>query len=191
LGIEMIALLTGTVVVAKAGEVVLDVGGVGYRVRVPEPVGSLGAQVTLHTHLAVREDALDLYGFVQAAARDLFETLLGVTGVGPKLALQALGTLGVDGLRRAVMTEDVTALTVIPGVGRKGAQRIILELGERLGTPAAAAANGSRAEVGEALVALGYGAGEAQEAIAALPDDPDAPVEELLRQALRTLGSRV
>jgi Holliday junction DNA helicase RuvA len=186
----VIALLRGTVVVARAGEVVLDVRGVGYRVRVPGPVGAPGAEVTLHTHLAVREDALDLYGFAQPAARDLFETLLGVTGVGPKLALAALGALGADGLRRAVVTEDVTALTVIPGVGRKGAQRMILELGERLGTPATAPVNGSRAEVGEALAALGYGAAEAHEAISALPDDPEAPVEELLRQALRTLGAR-
>ncbi|MGH8908068.1 MAG: Holliday junction branch migration protein RuvA [Egibacteraceae bacterium] len=198
----MIALLRGRVVAGSPGELVLDVGGVGYRVRVPvgTVVGPVGAEVMLHTHLAVREDALDLYGFAQAAARDLFLTLLSVTGVGPKLALAALGALGADGLRRAVVTEDVKALTVIPGVGRKGAQRMILELRERLGAESGDAlpgdgdltgpANGVRGEVRQALLALGYTAAEAQQAIAALPDDPDAPPEALLRTALRALGTK-
>ena len=198
----MIALLRGTVVTSTLGEVVLDVHGVGYRVRVPagSSVGSPGLEVTLHTFLAVREDALDLYGFPDPAARGLFEVLLSVTGVGPKLALAALGTLGADGLRRAMVTEDVQALTVIPGVGRKGAQRMILELRSKLGSgtvdgiPGDGAAPGgamdARGEVRQALVALGYATAEVTKTVDALPDDPDAAPEQLLREALRALGKR-
>jgi len=198
----VIALLRGTVVTSTLGEVVLDVHGVGYRVRVPagSSVGSPGLEVTLHTFLAVREDALDLYGFPDPAARGLFEVLLSVTGVGPKLALAALGTLGADGLRRAMVTEDVQALTVIPGVGRKGAQRMILELRSKLGAgtadgiPGDGAAPGgamdARGEVRQALVALGYATAEVTKTVDALPDDPDAAPEQLLREALRALGKR-
>ncbi|MGH8930048.1 MAG: Holliday junction branch migration protein RuvA [Egibacteraceae bacterium] len=195
----MIALLRGRLVAGGVGEVVLDVGGVGYRVHVPVGAssGPVGAEVTLHTHLSVREDALDLYGFPDPTARDVFEILLSVTGVGPKLALAALSTLGADGLRRAVVTEDVKALTVIPGVGRKGAQRMILELRERLGSNGqgvpgdacpAGQINGARGEVLEALLALGYATAEVQQAVTSLPDDPGVRVEDLLRTALRTLG---
>lgn len=199
----MIALLRGVVAAYGSGEIVLDVGGVGYRARVPAgtAVGPIGAEVTLYTHLAVREDALDLYGFSDPATRDLFETLLSVSGVGPKLALAALGALGAEGLRRAVLGEDVKALVVIPGVGRKGAQRMILELRERFGAVAnegvpgngagpGGPPTGARGEVLQALLALGYAAGEVQQVMAALPDDPDAGPEELLRTALRTLGAR-
>ncbi|MGH8903667.1 MAG: Holliday junction branch migration protein RuvA [Egibacteraceae bacterium] len=197
----MIALLRGAIVASDSGEVILDVGGVGYRVRVPAgtAMGPIGTEVTLHTHLAVREDALDLYGFTDPAMRALFETLLSVTGVGPKLALAALGALGPEGLRRAVVAEDVKALTIIPGVGRKGAQRMILELRERLGGARSDGVPGNgagpsctpaspRGEVLQALLALGYAAGEVQQTLAALPDDPDAGTEELLRGALRNLA---
>lgn len=196
----MIAQLSGTVATSRLGEVVLDVGGVGYRVFVPAgaDVGGVGDPLTLHTHLAVREDALTLYGFPDAGARGLFETLLAVTGVGPKLALTAIGTLGADGLRRAVVAGDVAALTAVAGIGRKGAQRMILELRERLGTAEpgdngdapTAASTGARGEVREALAGLGYAAAEAQAALEALPDEPDADAEALLRDALRLLGRK-
>ena len=189
----MIAMLRGRVVSAALGEMVLDVHGVGYRVRVPvTSFGKVGDEVVLHTHLAVREDAMTLYGFADAAARDLFETLLTVTGFGPKLALAAIGTLGGDGLRRAVLSEDVHALTAVPGVGKKSAQRVILDLREKLGAAAGGDIPGGgeargRAEVREALAALGYAPVEVQRALATVTDDEDAPVEELLRQALRAL----
>lgn len=194
----MIALLTGRLAASGLGKVVLDVGGVGYQILVaPGTVsGAVGATLTLHTHLSVREDALTLYGFTTPVEKGLFETLLGVTGVGPKLALAAIGTLGADGLRRAVITEDVAALTVIPGVGRKGAQRMILELRERLGASgdgmpgAPVRPGGARAEVGEALTGLGYGAQEVAGALDGLPAEPDAAPEQLLREALRALGGR-
>ncbi|HVL98484.1 MAG TPA: Holliday junction branch migration protein RuvA [Egibacteraceae bacterium] len=198
----MIAQLRGTVVAAGPGEVVLDVGGVGYRVFVAPGTraGAVGDALTLHTSLVVRDDALDLYGFADVTVKTLFTTLLGVAGVGPKLALSALGALGADGLHRAVVTEDVGALTVVPGIGRKGAQRMILELREKLGgladdagVPAAAgpAANGhdARGEARQALAALGYAPAEAAAALDAVPADGPQRPEELLRAALRALGA--
>jgi holliday junction DNA helicase RuvA len=194
----VIALLSGTVVAAGLGEVVLDVGGVGYQVHVPAGAAParIGQKVALHTYLAVREDALTLYGFAEADDKALFEALLGVTGVGPKLALAALGALGATRLRRAVVQEDVAALTVIPGVGKKSAQRMILELRERLGAPGedvpgpASVPTGARLEVREALAGLGYAPAEVQAALDALPDDTDAEPETLLRSALQILGKR-
>jgi Holliday junction DNA helicase RuvA len=192
----VIASLTGEVVAAHLGEVVVDVGGVGYRVLTP-PSASMtrtGQSVTLHTHLSVREDALTLYGFAEAGSRDVFATLLSATGVGPKVALATLDTLGVEGLRRAVAAEDAQALTTVPGIGAKGARRILLELGERLSgdgeTAMAASAGDTEGEVRQALLGLGYSADEARRAMAAAGNEGDAPdsAEELLRAALRTLG---
>lgn len=197
----MIALLRGTVAAAGLGRVVVDVGGVGYEVLVPPgAVGSVaGDAITLHTSLVVREDAHTLYGFPAPADRDLFRTLLSVSGVGPKVALAALGTLGADRLRRAVVDEDVVALTVVPGVGRKGAQRMILELRERLGAEAVAAVvtgagpagpvTDPRAEVAEALASLGYAPAEVARTLERVAGDhPEAPAEDLLRAALKTLA---
>lgn len=198
----MIAQLRGRLAAVTLGAVVVDVGGVGYLVHIPPgmPVGVVGDEVTLHTHLVVREDALTLYGFTDARSRTLFTTLLSVTGVGPKLALAALGALGAERLRAAVVNEDVAALTVVPGIGRKGAQRMILELREKLGAlhpdgvPGGAAAGDgaldARGEVREALAALGYAAPEIARTLDALPVDEDATAEELLRSALRALGTR-
>lgn len=198
----MIAQLRGTVAAVSLGEVILDVHGVGYRVFVAPGtrVGAVGDELTVHSCLVVREDALDLYGFVDPTARTLFATMLGVSGVGPKLALAAIGTLGTDGLRRAVVTEDVAALTVVPGIGKKGAQRMILELREKLGslttdagTPAARgpAANGhdTRGEVRQALAALGYAPAEVAQTVDALPVDAGETPETLLRAALRSLAT--
>lgn len=198
----MIALLRGKVVASGIGDVVLDVAGVGYQVHVPAGtlVGPPGAEVTLHTHLAVREDAMTLYGFADAAGRTLFTTLLGVTGVGPKLALAALGTLGSTGLRRAVVTEDVDALTVVPGLGKKSAQRMILELREKLGALAAdgvpgtaslgGGATDARTEVRQALTGLGYVPSEVAAAMERLDGGADESPEDLLRDALRVLATR-
>ena len=197
----MIALLRGTVVSSGVGDVVLDVGGVGYQVHVPAGtlVGPPGAQLTLHTHLAVREDAMTVYGFPDAGGRALFTILLGATGVGPKLALAALGTLGSTVLRRAVVTEDVDALTVVPGLGKKSAQRMILELREKLGALAADGVPGAagsgipgdvRTEVRQALAGLGYVPSEVAAALERLDPEPDDTPEDLLRDALRVLATR-
>ncbi|HEX2026641.1 MAG TPA: Holliday junction branch migration protein RuvA [Nitriliruptorales bacterium] len=202
----MIARLRGRVVSRRTSgnrdtaAVVVDVGGVGYLVLVPAGLtGRLTAgadEVELHTSLQVREDSMALYGFPTADGRDLFETLLRASGVGPKLALAALSTLSADALRRALADGDVDALTAVPGIGRKSAQRLVLELKDQLGPPAgdevattaSVVAGGSPvAEVRLALLELGYSPGEAQRAVD--PLDPDGDVGQLLRSALRALAA--
>ena len=194
----MIAQLRGTVVEASLDRMVVDVAGVGYEVRTPPSVRARpGEEIAVYTHLVVSDDALTLYGFATVDERDVFLALTGVSRVGPKLALAALGTLGAQRLREAVHGEDVTALTAVPGIGRKGAQRLILELRETLvagegdgsPTPAGDGAGGHvHAEVRQALAGLGYAADETQAALAAVPDDDDP--EALLRAALQRLGGR-
>ena len=193
----MIGRLRGTLVHRSAkGEVMLDVGGVGYRISVSPAtsleLGTLGNEVVVHTHLHVREDALTLYGFATADGRDCFESLIGAHGVGPGLALAILSTHGPDDLRRVVMEGDLDALTLVPGVGRKTAARLLLELKSRLdvpeGDPVPAASSGTaRAEVREALAALGYQPDEVRRAMGELPAEGD--VRTLVRTALQALGA--
>jgi holliday junction DNA helicase RuvA len=194
----VIALLRGRVAQLRVGELVLDVGGVGYLVRVPTGarLAGPGEELTLHTHLAVREDAMDLYGFPQPADRDLFTMLLGVSGIGPRIAMAAVDTLGATGLRTAVIGDDVTALTAIPGVGRKGAQRMVLELRTKMGalpggdvdvtTPSAVGHEDPKGQARAALASLGYGAAEVEAALRGLPTD--GTPEDLIRRALRGLA---
>ena len=191
----MIGRLRGTLVHRSAkGEVVLDVGGVGYRINVsPATVldlGPVGNEVVVHTHMHVREDALTLYGFATADGRDCFESLIGAHGVGPGLALAILSTHGPDDLRRVVMDGDLDALTLVPGVGRKTAARLLLELKSRLDVPEGdpvPATGSARAEVREALAALGYQPEEVRRAMGELPAEGD--VRTLVRTALQTLGA--
>jgi Holliday junction DNA helicase RuvA len=194
----MIALVRGTLMASDMDEVVIDVNGVGYRVGVVagEVRGAIGTEVTLYTHLAVREDALTLYGFASAAAVSLFKQLVAVSGVGPKLAQAAIGTLGPQGVRRAVVTEDVAALTSIPGVGKKSASRLILELRERLGSfgiddlpPVGTDFSDPRSEVRGALRTLGYGPAEIEQALVVVADSA-ATAEEQITQVLRHIGKR-
>lgn len=192
----MIGRLRGTLVLRSVkGEVMLDVGGVGYRILVSPAtildLGPVGNEVVVHTHMHVREDALTLYGFATADARDCFESLLGAHGVGPGLALAILSTHGPDDLRRVVMEGDLDALTLVPGVGRKTAARLLLELKSRLDVPEGdlvpAAAGSARAEVREALAALGYQPEEVRRAMGDLPAEGD--LRTLVRSALQTLGA--
>ena len=196
----MIGRLRGTLAHRSSrGEVVLDVAGVGYRITVSPAtsvaLGNIGDEVVVHTHLHVREDALTLFGFASADGRDCFESLLGAHGVGPGLALAILSTHGPDELRRVVLEGDLDALTLVPGVGRKTAARLLLELKSRLDVPDGAgfdvdlgAPNGSpRAEVRAALAALGYQPDEVRRAMGELPADGD--LRTLVRSALQTLGA--
>lgn len=193
----MIARLRGQLVALGTDGIVVDVGGVGYRVLVPAGAFTqrIGEQVVVHTHLAVREDALTLFGFPDVAALRLFERLLAVNGIGPKLALSALATLGASGLRDAILAEDTKALVTVPGLGRKTAQRLILELGGVLTTDTTAAGDGAappldddpRAEVRLALSSLGYEPGEITRALRAVDGD-DADPQALLRRALQALA---
>jgi Holliday junction DNA helicase RuvA len=190
----MIGSLRGTVLDRSiGGEVLVEVGGVGYRVAVPSgAVGVLepGGPVFLFTHLVVREDALSLYGFPDREQRDTFEALMSATGVGPKLALAILSAHSPAALRRAVIESDLDTLTVVPGVGKRTAQRLLIELSAKLGTDApdpigAAGAPSARTEVRAALEGLGYGADEIRNVLSALAD---GPVEAMLKEALKLLA---
>jgi Holliday junction DNA helicase RuvA len=193
----MIASLRGRLAEVLPDGAVIDVGGVGYRVFLtPKALASLprGGEVLIHTVTYVREDALALYGFLSADERHVFEQLLGASGVGPKLALALLSVHAPDALRRAVSAGDADALTLVPGVGRKGAARLILELRGKFGDgavelPTDPTARPAYAEVREALAGLGYAPTEIRAALESLPDDAGVlPTEELLRLALRVLA---
>lgn len=191
----MIASLEGTLLAKAADRVVVSVGGVGFEALVStstlKALPAAGRRAHLLTQLHVRDDALTLYGFADADERSVFGHLIGVTGVGPKVALAILSVLSPDALRRAVLAGDADAISVVPGVGKKLAARLMLDLKDRLGVAGEEGpSSGPLAEVREALLALGLSAQEARDALAALPPNGDRPVEELLRDALRTVGQR-
>src|SRR4051812_43259876 len=179
-----------------AGEVLVEVGGVGYRVNVPlSAIAELeaGANTFLFTHLHVRDDAMVLYGFPTRDERDTFEALIGATGVGPKLALAILSAHNPTSLRRCLADDDLDGLTLVPGVGKRTAQRLLIELKARLELPdvdlttiAGSSTSSARAEVRDALTNLGYSPDEVRETLGQLADD--GTVEELLRDALRLLA---
>lgn len=187
----MIATLRGEITQIEDTALILEVGGVGMRVFAPAPLRTklkVGEVAFLYTHLVVREDALTLYGFESQADRDLFNLLLGVDGVGPKVALSVLSTLTLDAVQRAIFTEEADILSRVPGVGKKTAQKIALHLKDKLKPSDAlahvAAMTDFDSEVLAALTALGYSVVEAQAAIQSLPKDAPTDVEERLRMAL-------
>jgi Holliday junction DNA helicase RuvA len=170
----LIASVRGRVQQVRLDSAVVELGGFGVLVRAtPITLAGLrqGEEASLATSLVVREDALTLYGFADADERDVFETVQTVSGIGPRLALAMLAVHSPDGLRQAVANEDIAALTKVPGIGRKGAQRIVLELGDRLGAAATAVESGAaapaatggqaHAQVVDALVGLGWSAKQA------------------------------
>lgn len=193
----MIGSVRGTVLERSvAGEVLVEVGGVGYRAFVPLgaiPTLEPGSPAFLFTHLHVRDDAMVLYGFPTRDERDTFEALIGATGVGPKLALAILSVHSPGALRRALLDDDLDALTLVPGVGRRTAQKLLVDLKSRLGVPdldltgMPGEPSSPRAELREALAGLGYAADEIREVLAGLP--AEGSVEELLRRALKQLAS--
>ncbi|MBI3173440.1 MAG: Holliday junction branch migration protein RuvA [Chloroflexi bacterium] len=187
----MIATLRGEITQIEDTALILEVGGVGMRVFAPAPLRTklkVGEVAFLYTHLVVREDALTLYGFESQADRDLFNLLLGVDGVGPKVALSVLSTLTLDAVQRAIFAEEADLLSRVPGVGKKTAQKIALHLKDKLKPSDAlahvAAMTDFDSEVLAALTALGYSVVEAQAAIQSLPKDAPTDVEERLRMAL-------
>jgi len=187
----MIAILRGEISQIEENALVVEVGGVGLRVFVPAPLRGhvkAGEAVFLFTHLVVREDALTLYGFESQADRDLFNILLGVDGVGPKVALSVLSSMTVDAIQRAIFADEAELLSKVPGVGKKTAQKIALHLKDKLKPTDALARVAAMAdydsEVLAALTALGYSVVEAQSAIQSLPKDAPKDVEERLRVAL-------
>ncbi|WP_019634473.1 Holliday junction branch migration protein RuvA [Actinomadura atramentaria] len=198
----MIAFVRGTVAASGPDSAVVDVGGVGYAVQcTPATLAGLreGEEVRVPTSLVVREDSMTLFGFADDDERTVFELLQTASGVGPRLALAMLAVHSPDGLRAAVAAEDLVALTKVPGIGKKGAQRIVLELRDRLGAPAGGAAAPAaprpaawRDQVQAGLVNLGWSARDADAAVDAvaadLGDTPPPPVPALLKAALKKLS---
>ncbi|HXF61150.1 MAG TPA: Holliday junction branch migration protein RuvA [Caldilineaceae bacterium] len=186
----MIRMVSGAVIAHGKDYLIVDVGGVGLKVFVPEPVAmeqSQGGPILLHTYLQVREDALNLYGFTDEEELAMFELLLGVSGVGPKVALATLGVLNPDALRLAIANEEPGLIARVPGVGKRTAEKIVLELRDKVkqvgGLQALATATEVDTEVIDALIALGYSVVEAQRAVQKVPKEATG-VEERLRLAL-------
>jgi len=187
----MIATLRGEITQVEDTSLVVEVGGIGMRVHVPATLRErmkVGESILLYTHFVVRQDAMSLYGFESQGERDLYNMLLSVNGVGPKLALAVLSSLSPDTVQRAVFNEEYDILNRVPGVGKKTAQRIVLSLQDKLKPMDAleqvAAMSDTDGEVLAALTALGYSVVEAQTAIQAIPKDAPKDVEERLRLAL-------
>ncbi len=193
----MIASVRGEVLDIALDHVVIEAAGVGYKLMAaPSTLATLrrGSEARLITAMIVREDSMTLYGFPDADARDLFLTLLGVSGIGPKIALATLAVYDATALRQALADGDVTALTRVPGIGKRGAERLVLELRDKIGpvsTSPGATLNGHsvRGPVVEALVGLGFAAKQAEEATdKVLAADDDATTATALRSALSMLG---
>lgn len=195
----MIASIHGVLEARRADQAIVRVGGFSLRIFAPAStlnrLGEPGSEMTLHTHFQVREDGMALYGFSAEAERDAFEQLLGISGVGPKVALALLGNMDAQTLYRAIGDEDVQRLSLAPGVGKKLASRLILELKGKLpvltgagdaGVPVSGGSN--QAEVLEALMGLGYSAAEAQAALRKIPQDHPMTLEEQVTFALRSFA---
>lgn len=184
----MIARLRGSVLDRGLDWLVVDVGGVGFLVNVPAAViaaAAVGREITLHTQLVVREDGLTLYGFTEPQEQRLFQTLIGVNGVGPKVALALLSVLPADELSFAIASGNAAALARAPGVGQKLASRIVLELRDKMSSAAPVSVPGVESEdVVAALMALGYSQAEAIDAVARTDLPATAPIEEKVRLAL-------
>ena len=204
----MIGHIRGTLLARQAPEILVEVGGIGYEVQVPMTtlyqLPEIGETVTLLTHFVVREDAQQLFGFADAADRRLFRDLIKVSGVGPRLALTLLSGMDAPDFARCLQRDDVAALVALPGVGRKTAERLLVEMRDKAGDwldglspgadymqplqDTAAVQPDQRAEAEQALVALGFKLTEAAKLIASADAPPDASSEDLIRLALKIAG---
>ncbi len=194
----MIASLHGKVATLGTDWAVINVGGIGFQVYMPtstlSTLGAIGREVQLYTHFHLREDNATLYGFAASEALTLFQTLIGVSGLGPKLALAMLSAMSVEQLVTAIATGSADLLTVIPGIGKKVANRIILELKEKIGagwitTPITQFAQ-ENTDVLSALTSLGYSAAEAAKAVTTLSASPEMTLEEKIKLALAYFGTK-
>jgi len=192
----MIAALRGILEARTDDSLIVEIGGVSYRVYTPtstlSQVGAVGETIKLFTHLYVREDAIALYGFQTPQERELFQLLLSVSGIGPKAALALLSAYPVETLKQAITEGDVDLLTRVPGIGKKTAGRLVLDLRGKLdwGKLTAPALSPADAEVLTALINLGYTTAEAQAAVRSLPTDRPYTIEEKVRLALQYFASR-
>ncbi len=192
----MIASLQGRLESLGSDWAIVNVNGIGFQVYMPastlSTLGAVGDEVKVYTHLHLREDNITLYGFASPEELWLFETLIGVSGLGPRLALAMLSAMSVEQLTMAIATGNADLLTVVPGIGKKVANRLVLELKEKIGagwviTPATQLA-AENTEVLAALTSLGYSAAEATKALAALPADQNLSLEDKVKLALQYLG---
>jgi holliday junction DNA helicase RuvA len=193
----MIGTIRGNILFNDEDGLVVEVNGIGYLVHVPSPVRNqlrAGENVLLYTKLVVREDSLTLYGFDSKDSREIFDLLLGVNGVGPRLALSILSTLESEVIRRAIYNEQLDLFSRVPGVGKKTAQKIFIHLQDRIPAVSDLSPVARFSELDndmlEALISLGYSVVEAQSAIQFLPRDAPEDIEERLRLALQYLGGR-
>jgi Holliday junction DNA helicase RuvA len=187
----MIATVNGKVVQVEEGTLIVDIGGVGLWVYVPTPLSDEhkpGESIFLHTHLVIRQDSLSLYGFDTVEGREFFGLLMGVGGIGPRLAVTILSTLTPDAIRRGIFNEQAEVFNRVPGVGKKTAQNIIISLQDKIaveeGFEAVAEMSEADSEVLSALITLGYSVVEAQAALQSIPRDAPEDVETRLRLAL-------
>jgi len=187
----MIATVNGKVVQVEEGTLIVDIGGVGLWVYVPTPLSDEhkpGESIFLHTHLVIRQDSLSLYGFDTVEGREFFVLLMGVGGIGPRLAVTILSTLTPDAIRRGIFNEQAEVFNRVPGVGKKTAQNIIISLQDKItveeGFEAVAEMSEADSEVLSALITLGYSVVEAQAALQSIPRDAPEDVETRLRLAL-------
>lgn len=194
----MIASLHGKLESLSSDQAIINVGGIGFQVYMPtttlSTLGAPGDEVKLYTHLHLREDNVALYGFASADELWLFQTLLSVSGLGPRLALSMLSALSTEQITMAIATASADMLTMIPGIGKKVANRIILELKDKIGaawiaTPATQIVQ-ENTEVLTALTSLGYSAAEATKAVATLPTTTDLSLEEKIKMALQYFGTK-
>jgi Holliday junction DNA helicase RuvA len=194
----MLASLQGKLEAIGTDSVILNVNGIGFQVYLPtstlSTMGRVGKEIKLYTHLHVREDVLALYGFGTPDELRLFGVLLSVSGIGPKLGLAMLSAMRTEQLAMAIATGNADLLTAVPGIGKKIASRIVLELKDKIGagwltTPEAESIQGNQ-DVLEALISLGYSAAEAARAIASLPKTGDQPLEEKIKLALQYFGGK-
>ncbi|MBI2329465.1 MAG: Holliday junction branch migration protein RuvA [Chloroflexi bacterium] len=194
----MIASLHGTIESLGSDWAIINVNGIGLQVYMPtstmSTLSTIGKEVHLNTHLVIREDSLTLYGFTSAEELGLFQTLMRVSGVGPRLALAALSAMSVEQITMAISTHNVDLLTVIPGIGKKMAERLILELKDKIGagllaTPAAQLTQ-ENSDVLAALASLGYSVSEASRAVATLPPTSKLSLEAKVKLALQYFASK-
>ena len=194
----MISSLQGKLDALSTDSVIVNVGGIGFQVYAPtstlSTIGSVGEEVKLYTHLHLREDNVTLFGFTSSEELALFQILISVSGLGPKLALATLSAMPLDQLTMAIATGSTDLLTTIPGIGKKVANRLVLELKEKIGagwisTPITQVAQ-ENIDVLSALTSLGYSAVEATKAVAAMPPSTDLSLEEKLKLALQYFGAK-
>ncbi len=200
----MISYIRGELIAVDEDKVIVDVGGVGYGIYMPEHsmqlLPSFGEEVKIHTYMNVREDAMQLFGFLTRDDLNVFKLLIGVSGIGPKGGLSILSHLSADELRFAVMSHDVKAIAGSPGIGKKTAEKLIIELKDKLNIEdvlervtdadvggASGMTNQIHSEAVQALVALGYGNSEALKAVKKIPVSEETTVEDVLKQALKYL----